>query len=133
MVRLNYYKILGIGKGATTDQVRKAYLKKAQYWHPDVNKRRDATRRFQDISEAFFVLGNRNLREKYDRDLSSEVEDEVGYDIFRDPEFDTIRSEETRVLGPRRNIFLERCLEVYRKILEDDFPRSGSMIDLYVE
>lgn len=63
----DYYKILGIAKTATEDDVKKAYKKLALKLHPDKNKSPDAPRQFQDISEAYEVLSDEKKRGIYDQ------------------------------------------------------------------
>jgi len=54
---LDYYKILGVDKGATDDDLKKAYRKLAMKWHPDKNpnNKKEAENKFKQISEAYEV------------------------------------------------------------------------------
>ncbi|MBS1252523.1 MAG: Chaperone protein DnaJ [Anaerolineales bacterium] len=64
----NYYKILGVDKGATQKEIKSAYRKLAREHHPDVNPDdAKAQERFKDINEAHQVLGDPEKREKYDQ------------------------------------------------------------------
>ncbi|VDN36583.1 unnamed protein product [Gongylonema pulchrum] len=51
----DYYEILGLKKGASAKDIKKAYYKLAKQYHPDVNKSKDANARFQEVSEAYEV------------------------------------------------------------------------------
>ena len=62
----NYYKILNISRNASKEEVKSAYRKLVKVMHPDVNKAPDAKERFQELSEAYEVLYNDDLRAKYD-------------------------------------------------------------------
>lgn len=64
----DYYKILGVDKTASEDDVKKAYKKKALLFHPDRNKDKaeEAHKKFQEIGEAFEVLSDKNKRKIYD-------------------------------------------------------------------
>ena len=63
----DYYKILGILKGASDDDVRKAYRKMALKFHPDKNKSAGAEEKFKEIAEAYEVLSDKRKREIYDK------------------------------------------------------------------
>lgn len=64
----DYYKILGVSREASTDEVRKAYKKLARENHPDSKPGdAEASERFKQIQEAYAVLGDSEKREQYDR------------------------------------------------------------------
>ena len=62
----NYYKILGVNKTASEDDIKKAYKKMALKFHPDKNKEPDAEEKFKEIAEAYEVLSDRGKKHKYD-------------------------------------------------------------------
>ncbi|HOI31540.1 MAG: J domain-containing protein [Bacteroidales bacterium] len=63
----DYYKILGVDRKATAEQIKKQYRKLAVKYHPDKNSGdKAAEERFKEISEAYEVLGNAEKRRKYD-------------------------------------------------------------------
>jgi curved DNA-binding protein len=62
----NYYKILGISKNATAEEIKSAYRKMALKYHPDKNPDKDATKTFQAINEANEVLSDPKKRKAYD-------------------------------------------------------------------
>lgn len=63
----DYYKILGIAKGASDDDIKKAYRKQALKWHPDKNKTPNAEEKFKEVAEAYEVLSDPKKREIYDQ------------------------------------------------------------------
>ncbi|XP_028842053.1 dnaJ homolog subfamily B member 1-like [Denticeps clupeoides] len=63
----DYYKVLGIQKGASEDEIKKAYRKQALRYHPDKNKSAGAEEKFKDIAEAYDVLSDSKRRDVYDR------------------------------------------------------------------
>jgi molecular chaperone DnaJ len=62
----DFYKVLGVSKDASADDIKKAYRKQARKYHPDVNKTKEAEEKFKDISEAYDVLSKKEDRQKYD-------------------------------------------------------------------
>jgi molecular chaperone DnaJ len=64
----DYYEVLGVSKTATSDEIKKAYRKKALQFHPDRNAGDPASeKKFKEISEAYEVLSDDKKREMYDR------------------------------------------------------------------
>ncbi|XP_071033833.1 dnaJ homolog subfamily B member 4 [Parasteatoda tepidariorum] len=63
----DYYKILGISKGASEDEIKKSYRKLALKYHPDKNKTPDAESKFKEIAEAYEVLSDKKKRDVYDQ------------------------------------------------------------------
>ncbi|MCW9037890.1 J domain-containing protein [Altibacter sp.] len=67
MAYIDYYKILGLDKGASPGDIKKAYRKLARKYHPDVNPNDgEAEKKFKEINEAHEVLSNPEHRKKYD-------------------------------------------------------------------
>lgn len=63
----DYYDILGVGKSASVDEIKKAYRKLALEWHPDRNKAANANEKFKEINEAYAVLSDTKKKETYDQ------------------------------------------------------------------
>lgn len=73
--KFSYYDILEVSPSATHAQIKTAYYKQSFIYHPDKNAGSDdATHRFSQISEAYSVLGNKDLRRKYDRGILSQAD-----------------------------------------------------------
>lgn len=65
---MDYYKILGVEKGASDMEIKKAYRKLAQKHHPDVNKdNKESEKKFKEASEAYEVLSDKQKRSAYDQ------------------------------------------------------------------
>jgi molecular chaperone DnaJ len=66
--RPDYYKILGVGKNASDEEIKKSYRKLARQYHPDRNPgNKQAEERFKEISQAYDVLSDAEKRKQYDR------------------------------------------------------------------
>lgn len=63
----DYYEVLGLGKNASDDEIKKAYRKLARQYHPDVNKAADAESKFKEVKEAYDVLSDSGKRARYDQ------------------------------------------------------------------
>ena len=60
----DYYKILGLDKSASAEDIKRAYKKLAVKYHPDVNKDKEAEEKFKEINEAYQVLSNPQKKSK---------------------------------------------------------------------
>jgi curved DNA-binding protein len=63
----DYYEILGVGRAADADEVKRAYRKLARKFHPDVSKERNAEEKFKEVQEAYEVLRDPEKRAAYDQ------------------------------------------------------------------
>jgi len=82
----DYYSVLGLQKGSTEDEIKKAYRKQAMKYHPDRNEGDSkAESKFKDISEAYAVLSDQKKRREYDQYGSEGFHQKFSQeDIFRD-------------------------------------------------
>lgn len=67
MAKRDYYEVLGITKGASDDEIKKAYRKMAKKYHPDVNKEPGAEEKFKEVNEAYEVLSDSQKKAMYDQ------------------------------------------------------------------
>ena len=67
MSKRDYYEVLGVGKNASKDEIKKAYRRLSKQYHPDLNKEADATEKFKEIQEAYEVLSDDQKKARYDQ------------------------------------------------------------------
>ena len=89
MKNKDYYAALGVARGATEDEIKKAYRKLAMQYHPDRNKGdKKAEEKFKDISEAYAVLSDKEKRAQFDQFGAAGFRQRYSQeDIFRGADF----------------------------------------------
>ena len=102
MSETDYYKILGLNKNASEENIKKSYRKLAMKYHPDHSKgNKSAEEQFKKISEAYAVLSDKEKRKQYDTFGATGFQQRFSQeDIFKGFEFDNIFSE---LFGKTRN------------------------------
>ena len=63
----DYYEMLGVGRDADKNEIKRAFRKLAREWHPDVSQHENAEEKFKEIKEAYEVLSDEQTRARYDR------------------------------------------------------------------
>ncbi|UCC96198.1 MAG: molecular chaperone DnaJ [Candidatus Omnitrophota bacterium] len=90
----DYYEILGVSKGASAEEIKKAYRKLALQYHPDrvgEEQKKEAEEKFKEISEAYAVLSDSKKRELYDKFGHAGIDSRYSTeDIFRGADFSWI-------------------------------------------
>ena len=75
----DYYEVLGLSKGASDDEIKRAYRKLAKKYHPDMNPGdKTAEAKFKEVNEAYAVLSDADKRAAYDRDGHAAFDGSMG-------------------------------------------------------
>ncbi|MDQ7038021.1 MAG: J domain-containing protein [Aquificota bacterium] len=100
----DYYRILGVDRNATTEEIKRAYRRLARLYHPDRNPDPSAEEKFKEINEAYHVLSDEERRREYDRILKSGDENKFKDFLEYIQEFveSIIRGEREKAKKPRR-------------------------------
>lgn len=70
---VNLYRVLGVSEHASSEEIKAAYRRMAKKYHPDAHPGDlDCEKKFQEISEAYSILGNSENRKKYDASFQTE-------------------------------------------------------------
>ena len=93
MSQRDYYEILGLQRGASTEEIKNAFRKLARQYHPDVSKEPDAEEKFKEINEAYGVLSDEQKRARYDQYGRAGLGDMGGMPDFATMDFGDIFEE----------------------------------------
>ena len=114
---IDYYNILGIGKQADQEEIKKAYRKLARKLHPDLNPNdKDAHKKFQQINEANEVLSDPEKRKKYDA---------YGKDWKHAEQFEQQKHAQQSAQGSRSQPFSGSSEEDFSSFFESMFGSGG--------
>lgn len=147
----DYYEVLGLQKGASDDDIKRAYRKMAKQYHPDVNKEPGAEEKFKEINEAYSVLSDPDKKARYDQygfdDPTQGFGGGSGFEGFSGSGFGGFEdifsqffgggSRRTNTNGPRQGADLEKTMNIsfedavygtkkrIRVAVEEDCVRCG--------
>mmetsp|Transcript_26194 Transcript_26194/g.36090 ORF Transcript_26194/g.36090 Transcript_26194/m.36090 type:complete len:299 (+) Transcript_26194:141-1037(+) len=121
----DFYDVLGVGRNAQEDEIRKAYRKLAIKWHPDKNpnNQAEATEMFKLVAEAYEVLSDPGKRRQYDLTGSYGEADAVP---TQGPSFNQQRTYSTR-RGPSRGFSDQHAFDIFNSIFAEmeDFHQAA--------
>lgn len=131
MKKKDYYKILGIDKKATAEEIKKSYHKLSLKWHPDKwggktdKEKKEAEEKFKDISEAYSILSDENKRKQYD------MFGTVDFNGSFDNDFDPFESFMNRGFGNFKPFSFKKEVRPQRKGTDIKFTTKITIEELY--
>ncbi|MGD8385691.1 MAG: DnaJ domain-containing protein [Desulfobacteraceae bacterium] len=126
----DYYVVLGIGKGASLEKIKKAYRSVVKKHHPDVTPSQESKERFLKIREAYEILSDETKRRQYDAALEREGSSLRGR---HKPEIVRARNAQWNEMEDRFFSSTDEFLEGFLPGFFDPGPRRGQAKDLYYE
>tara|TARA_B100001094_G_scaffold325392_1_gene379655 strand:- start:293 stop:1312 length:1020 start_codon:yes stop_codon:yes gene_type:complete len=128
----DFYKILGVDRDASPDQIKKAYRKLAKKFHPDTSEEENAEERFKEIAEAYSVLSNPDKKTSYDNPMSQGFPRSAGFEDFFS-QFDVGMADFFPGAGRRRQAKPKPGNLRYRLNLDFMSAAKGKSIDVKVD
>ena len=118
----NYYLVLGVNLGASAEEIKSAYRRKAKQLHPDAGGNNEA---FLDVQQGYHLLTDPNLRGSYDRELSHEIHAPTRRAVEVDVHLRPERREPVV-----RSVSLTRSFEHFEPSFDEFFDRWWSNFSL---
>ncbi|XP_008192304.2 dnaJ-like protein 60 [Tribolium castaneum] len=111
-----HYDVLNLARNCTDKEIRSAFIKLSKEYHPDVNKSKQSHARFQQINEAYKVLGKRESRRNYDLGLASPENHTNSRDYYNEAHYER----------PIRNPYNDPLFWVNRNKSKDKYYENSS-------
>lgn len=118
----DYYKILGIHRYSSTQEIKSAYRAMSMKWHPDKNPETDVTNIMQDINEAYAILKDNNKRERYNHEYDIYIV-QLSFHPVKDSEDDFSKEHEYDIKDDKLKDDIADARR-YAKELVDEFLKS---------
>ncbi|OON13812.1 DnaJ domain protein [Opisthorchis viverrini] len=114
------YKVFGVNRDATHQEIKEAFYRLSKLYHPDVTNEPHARAKFQELARAYEVLGNPSKRKEYDRGLIRPSSSSVSPDgtVAADIDTESIRSSTT-------DSFSAFYVKQYNRVLNEDWLRKS--------
>lgn len=129
----NYYEILEVNKKASKEVIEKAYKVLAKKYHPDTysgNKKNYSEQKMKDINEAYNILSDDILREKYDNEIEKEIEKE---NYIRAQNYNRQFNERNNTSNMYNNVGQQKQAEEIKRQRNENLGTYRGIIDLCKE
>lgn len=119
-----FYQTLEVNENATQEEIKKAYRRLAQKWHPDKNRSSEATKKMQEINKAFEILGDEEKRKRYDLGETNFTSSE--YDYNYEEEMENINDELKRLNKEQKVLARKDVINIigFEMLITGIYPRQ---------
>ncbi|KAJ3700189.1 hypothetical protein LUZ61_003894 [Rhynchospora tenuis] len=132
-IEKDYYKILGVPRDASQDDIKKAFLTLAKKYHPDTNSSQSGKSKFQEIRDAYEILRDPSNRAQYDKRFTGEEEMRYTADDAREFHNRTYQDPFTGSQKAGRDRFSDQFYKIFAEVFDDERGTYAEDVEVVVK